>query len=417
MPTVRLPIGRDEIVFELPLPLQETHTEEEHVKRRTADEALEQCIGSPRLEELSEGVSKIAVVVPDATRAWQRVPLMAEPVRRRLAQCGVESVDWVIGGGQHRLPTDEEIELILSSAPSSNDRILPHDAFKAVPLSRKTTAGTPVELHPAVAEAELVVVLGGITHHDLAGYSGGRKGIIPGVAGRRSTQHNHGLAFLGTGIHPGVRCGSLDENPIHRDMMEFVRTALEGKKSFLLNVIGDKEGRPATYVAGSIEEAWAKGIEEAEALQGLYIDEPADLVIVSSGGYPFDIDLYQAVKAVSATYGAVRPGGGLILVADLPEGLGYPDFGTTLVKAMDDFGSALEEVRQNFTIPPFIALKTVKNLVELNSALVTPKTDIEYPGMVTRSLDEAFRRIAKEVKPKKAVVIPSGNSIALKVRA
>jgi len=74
-------------------------------------------------------------------------------------------------------------------------------------------------------------------------------------------------------------------------------------------------------------------------------------------------------------------------------------------------------VRQNFTIPPFIALKTVKNLVELNSALVTPKTGIEYPGMITRSLDEAFRRIAKEAKPKKAVVIPSGNSIALKVRA
>lgn len=97
MPTVRLPIGRDEIAFELPLPLQETHIEEGHVKRRTADEALEHCTGSPRLEELSEGVSKIAVVVPDATRAWQRVPLMAEPVRRLLERCGVERVDWVIG--------------------------------------------------------------------------------------------------------------------------------------------------------------------------------------------------------------------------------------------------------------------------------------------------------------------------------
>ncbi len=376
-------------------------------------EALDDPEGAESLELLAEKGSKIAVVIPDATRAWQNVTLMAEAVRSRIEK--VDRVDWVIGGGQHRLPTEEEKELLLGKAKRDRDHVYSHDPEVYIDTGLITSNGNPVTLHKKVLEADAVVLIGGIVHHELAGFSGGRKAVIPGVSGKGSIIRNHSFCLDNGGINPMTDCGKLEDNPVHEDMMEYVQLALKGKNVFILNVIPDENGTPWRYVAGDLVRAWEKGVEIARELQVLYVDHKMDFAIVSPGGHPYDLDLYQSTKSITAVKGVLREGGMIIMAAELEDGAGPGDYGEMVELAMRDRGKLLDKLENEFTIPSFCAFKLVLDSISNSLILVSTRNDINFPGMICSNIQEALDIVKKSLGgSSEGLILKAGNCVVVK---
>ncbi|MGI6790073.1 hypothetical protein [Aminivibrio sp.] len=171
---------------------------------------------------------------------------------------------------------------------------------------------------------------------------------------------------------------------------------------------------PHCYAAGSLEAGWKKGVELAKVLQTLYIPRKAALIVASSGGYPYDIDLYQATKTISACLGALLPGGGLVLCAALEDGMGPGNFGRDLLLSLSDQEALFRQLQQNFTIPGFIALKIVHDMKTHPAALIAAKEDVPFPGRTFASFDEGMKWIRPRVPHGPVVYVPAGNCIVLK---
>ena len=379
------------------------------IARNTPEEALASPIGAEQLEAFV-GTRKPVVVIPDSTRSWQRVSLMARALRSRL---GERPVTWIVATGQHRAATDEEFRNLLGDALLPGDATVSHDCDGVRDTGLRTSRGTPVTLCPEVADAGAVILAGGIVYHDLAGFSGGRKGLIPGVSGRESIRANHALSLRDGRICPEVGCGLLDANPVAEDMAEYSR--LCANRLYLLNVIPDGDGEPYRYVAGDVEEAWTEGVRIARAIQTLRIPARVGCVVASCGGHPGDIDFYQATKAVSAVAGVLRPGAGLVLCADGEEGM-TDGFGAAMKLGMASREALLEELERNFTIPGFIALTTLRDLGSRPFALVSslPREAVALPGEVFPTLAQAWEWMQCRVAPGPVLFVGAGNGVAVR---
>ena len=417
MTLLNLKTGSEEISWECPVKLLNTTTSAGQIKAVSAAEALNCPIGSLTLKDLIADVKDVAVLVPDITRSWQDIPVMCVAIRKTLEEAGIKKVTWVIATGQHRKMSLIEERAVLGNASKLEDNVICHVGWEnIIDTGKITSRGTPVKVERHVYEADLVILLGGICYHDLAGFAGGRKIIIPGISAKESVQANHRLGLFEKRFHESVKVGQLEENPVALDMEEYARIFLANKKSFLLNVVTDAMGRPYTYVAGDAFKAWEWGVRQAEALQTIWVDEPADVAIVSCGGYPYDIDLYQATKALTAVYDGLKQAGGILLVAGLEEGMGTPVFDHFMRLAMGDFDMAIKELEDDFTIPAYIATKTVHELKGRRCALVTQNKDIAFPGLVTCDVNEAFGYVAGTDFEGKALFIPTGNAVHVKIK-
>ena len=417
MTTLNLKTGREEISWECPIQLLKTATLAGEIRAVSASDALNCPTGSLDLKELAEDADDVAILVPDITRSWQDIPVMCTTIRKDLEETGIDKVTWVIATGQHRKMSIAEEETVLGKSRRPKDNVFCHVSRENIVDTGKTTSrGTPVKIERHVFEADLVVLLGGICYHDLAGFAGGRKIIIPGVSAKESVQANHKLGLVEKRFHEKVKVGELEENPVALDMEEYARIFLADKKSFLLNVVTDAMGRPYSYVAGDAFKAWERGVREAEALQTIWIDELADVAIVSCGGYPYDLDLYQATKALTAVYDGLRQSGGIVLVAGLEEGMGTPVFDRFMRLAMDNFDAAIDELEEDFTIPAYIATKTVYELKNRKCALVTQNKDVAFPGLITNDVKEALRHVAGTNFEGKALFVPTGNAVHVKIK-
>lgn len=412
-----IPWGREEISWNAPEGVVLPQPRGERPARGTPEDALNHPVGSPPLRELAAKARRITVVLPDGTRLWQNVPLMARALRQEIAKAGDAEVTWLVGGGLHRAPTEDEISLLAGDALLPGDRIFWADPGRVRTTGLATSRGTPVAVAPEALDADLLVLAGGIVYHDLAGFSGGRKGILPAISGRESVQNNHRLSIARGLEGLEVNAGRLEGNATAEDMEEYRALVETLVPLFLLNVIPDDTGRPYCYTAGSAGEAWRRGVDFARALQTLYIPERAALVVVSSGGYPCDIDLYQATKSVTATLSALLPGGGLLLCAGLEDGMGPGSFARDFPLSLKDRGALLQQLEEDFTIPGFIALKVPHDLEGHPSVLVTPREGIPFPGKTFSSLEKGLEWILPRIPKGPVVFVPSGNGVFLKADA
>ncbi|MGI6074996.1 MAG: lactate racemase domain-containing protein [Pyramidobacter sp.] len=378
----------------------------------SVDEALDHPIGSLRLEELAREARKIVIIVPDATRGWCRAPEMNAALRRRISSVTDVPVVWIAATGQHRAVTEDEIPLVYGSAPMEGDRVQSHNCDDAVDMELKTSGGTPLWLNAEFCEADLIVLVGGITYHDMAGFSGGRKAIIPGVSGRRSIVTNHNHCLIDGGLNPATDSGLVANNPMAQDQKEFADLALRGKKCFILNAVADSMGQPAVWVAGDLWHAWERGCEICRSLDSLYIPRKAARCIASCGGSPFDMDLYQATKAFFSPLAALLPGAPVVLAAGVEDSLGPGDFADDLPAAMADPSAFAKRMERAFTVPGYIALRMVLEARRHPCALVTPRTDVPFPGAVFRTMNEADRWL-QEVSGTEglSMLVPCGNAI------
>ncbi|MBK8231206.1 MAG: nickel-dependent lactate racemase [Candidatus Eisenbacteria bacterium] len=290
--------------------------------------ALESPIDSAPLSELIRPHDHVLVVVPDATRASgsARVTTL---LRSHLAALGVtdDRIRILIGAGTHRAPRAEEVLAIVGPEIAERLTIEAHDAFddRQLVAVGDTPRGTPVELNRRLTQADRVILVGAIGFHYFAGFSGGRKGILPACASDRSIQANHLLGFDRATLSkaPGVETARLDGNPVSEDMEDAARLL---PPTYLLNTVLDDRGSIAALYAGHWYGAHRRGCAEYLAAHSVVVREQRPIVIASVGGAPRDLNLIQSHKALEHARVVLRDGGDLILLAECADGLGRADF-------------------------------------------------------------------------------------------
>jgi nickel-dependent lactate racemase len=299
-------------------------------------EALDRPQAGPPLLELARGKKSAAISVCDITRPVpNRVTL--PHVLNRLEKAGIarDAVTILIATGLHRAATDAEIREIVGEEIAGSVRVGNHNA-RVLPEHRplgRTASGTPVYIDERFVAAELHITLGFIEPHLMLGYSGGRKLIAPGLAAQETIKVLHSSRFM---RDPRSSEGSIDDNPLHHELLEIAAMA---RHDFLLDVTlgaGKPGERPITGVfAGEPVNAHAAGVRWISQVMLEKVEEPVDAVITTSAGYPLDLTYYQAIKGVTAAQHIVRDGGTILLLAQCSEGTGAAEF-TRMFTTMGD---------------------------------------------------------------------------------
>lgn len=294
------------------------------------EQALEHPIGSQRLEELAEGKKKIVIIISDHTRP---VPsrVILPPMLRRIRTVNPHAqITLLVATGCHRDTTQAELADKLGSEIAARERIVIHNCDRREQLTNigVLPSGGECEINSIAMEADLLLAEGFIEPHFFAGFSGGRKSVLPGIAGRTTVLSNHCSEFID---HPNARTGILEGNPIHADMLWAARRA---KLAFIVNVVLNEEKRVIHAVAGDMEQAHLEGVRFLKDLCSAEAVE-ADVAVTTNGGYPLDQNMYQAVKGMTAAESTVRQGGVIIMLAQSGDGVGGEHFYRQLAQEPD----------------------------------------------------------------------------------
>jgi nickel-dependent lactate racemase len=278
--------------------------------------------GTPPLHELARGRRDAVIVVSDVTRPVPNAVLLP-PILEALRRAGLppEAIAIQVATGLHRPNTPAELEEMLGAELARSLRIVQHDARDAAAHADlgTTSRGIPILLDRFYLERDFRILTGMIEPHLMAGYSGGRKALCPGLAATETMRAAHSPAIIEDRIGPGL----LEGNPLHEALLEVMRRA---GADFLVNVALDRERRIVGVFCGDPEAAHVEGMDFVERESHAALDEPADLVIVSGGGAPLDATFYQSIKGISTASCIVRPGGAMLLCAALSEGVGSASF-------------------------------------------------------------------------------------------
>ena len=280
--------------------------------------ALRNPIGSAPLRERLQPGMTVVIVHTDITRATPNDRLLPV-ILSELEAGGIRREDIALlnGLGTHRPQTDAELHRMLGAEIVDRYRCLQHDAYDNAGL---VSLGTTRRRHPLTVnkhllEADLKILTGFIEPHFFAGYSGGPKAVLPGVAGAETVLANHGPEMI---AHPQATFDRTAGNPIWEEMLE---AASQVENTFLVNVTLDRENAITGVFAGEVAAAHARGCDHVRAASLFTVTEPYDLVVTTNSGYPLDQNLYQCVKGLAAAARAVRPGGAILLLAACEEGL------------------------------------------------------------------------------------------------
>jgi len=284
---------------------------------------LEQPAGSPPLAELAKGRRSACILICDITRP---VPnrLILGGILDTLADAGLrrESITILIATGLHRPNDDDEIVELVGSDIASHYRIENHRGknLDEHAYLGDSPRGVPAWIDRRYVDADLKIATGLIEPHLMAGYSGGRKLICPGIAALETVRVWHGPDFI---EHPRADCGILDGNPVHEENTRIARMA---GCDFIVNVTLDRDRRVTSIVGGDMEQAFGQGVAFVERALRAQTPEPCDVVVTSSAGYPLDTTFYQSVKGLTGVLPIVKEGGTIVIAAGLDEGIGSPEF-------------------------------------------------------------------------------------------
>jgi lactate racemase len=247
-------------------------------------------------------------------------------------------------------------------------KAISHDCRAAdlVHVGTTKTHGNKVYVNRVFAEADVKVLLGDVGFHYYAGYGGGRKSVLPAVSGEETIKHNHAML-----LHANARTGILEDNPVHRDMTEAARLA---KVDFIINVVENKKGEIVKAFAGDLEQAFMEAVKLVDEMYRITVDRRADILVVSAGGHPADMNLYQAYKALDNALDAVKRGGVIILVAECPEGHGNQVFYDWMTR-LGDLKNVEHEVKRNFVMGGHKAYYLLKALQNHQIILVSSLPD------------------------------------------
>ncbi|MFH1683842.1 MAG: nickel-dependent lactate racemase [Candidatus Margulisiibacteriota bacterium] len=306
--------------------------------------ALQGPIKSPPLSKIVKKGEKIALVVSDYTRATKAdifLPVLVD----HLNELGIPDSDIfiVFANGTHPLQTLEKQKKIVGGEISSRIKMFDHECKDEAELVDigKTSRGTPVKVNKKVYEADRKILTGSITYHYFAGFGGGRKAVLPGVAGYESIQVNHRLS-----MDPKSTTAALDDNPLSLDMEEAAKML---KPDFIINTVLNENKELCGVFAGDLIAAHRAGCQFINEYAMVKIEQKADLVIAAAGGGGMDINYVQSHKSMENAHFALKDGGVMILLAESSEG-----FPSDVYEKYIKIGSGEkihQELDRTFTIP------------------------------------------------------------------
>ena len=416
MASIRLGFGRASVSFEYDesryaLLSSAAHAREHALSDAEIGMAIDEPIDSPPIEEIVSTGDSVLIVVSDATRATASAQVVNLLVRR-LIESGVSPQDIriIFATGIHRAPTPAERRELLTPFIVQRIKTLDHNAYdeEAHADLGVTERATPILVNRALREHTHVILTGAIGFHYFAGFTGGRKSICPGLASARTVEATHMLAldFEHGGRRKGVGTGLLEGNPIHE---ECERIAELVQPSFLINTVVNEQGQAVRVYAGHWRSAHRRACADYLEDHSLRIDSKRDLVIVSAGGAPWDINLIQSHKALEMASYACREGGTIILLAECADGLGRADF----LKWFEEKDSrALESrLRHAYEVNGQTAWSLLVKAEKFDVHLVSQlrDEDVRRMGMKpARTLAEALARAKAETE---GYIMPRGASL------
>ena len=379
-------------------------------------EALEHPIGSPRLCDMAVGKQNIVVISSDHTRPVPShiiMPLLLAEIRKGNPDADITIL---ISTGLHRLTTVEELEGKFGKEITDKEKIIVHDCdnHEMTHLGKLPSGGNLI-INKLATDADLLVAEGFIEPHFFAGFSGGRKSVLPGVASRETVMYNHNSGFI---ADPYARTGVIENNPIHNDMLYAARAA---RLDFIINVVIDAAHDPIFAVAGDCDLAHRVG-REFLASKCQVDAAPADIVISTNGGYPLDQNIYQSVKGMTAAEATVKEGGVIIMLSKATDGHGGKSFHETfrderdLNRMMQTF---LDRKPEETIVDEWQSQIFARVLLKAKVIFVSSCEDqlVEDLHMIpAHSMEEAMGK-AKAIVDKedyKVTVIPDGVAVIVK---
>jgi nickel-dependent lactate racemase len=365
--------------------------------------ALQNPAGTPRLCEIVKPGEKVAIVTSDITRPMP-ARLVLPHVIDELRQAGTDLSDItvVFAVGSHRRHTPEEMRYLAGDI-YGQVRCIDSDPEDCECLG-VTSAGTPVDIFSEVARAERIVCLGNVEYHYFAGYSGGAKAIMPGVSTRAAIQANHSQM-----VHPHACTGRIEDNPVRWDIEEAAKFA---PIDFIVNVVLDEKKEIVRAEAGHYIHAHRMACRYLDAMYKTPIPAKADIVVVSPGGYPKDINLYQAQKALDNAKYAVKKRGTIILAASCSEGLGEAAFERWMTRSPSP-ECMIREIQRRFELGGHKAAAIAMVLRDSDVYLVSDLADDFVRRIFLtpyRDVQSAFDAAAAKQDDPSVIVMPYGGS-------
>ena len=376
----------------------------EHERRGTdaVSWALAHPIGSAPLHQLARPGQRITIVTSDITRplpSYQILPGVLDELYR--AGVRPEDITVVLALGSHRRHTPEEVIRLVGRECYETVRCVDSDAADCIHLG-DTAHGTPVDITRAVAEADFRICLGNIEFHYFAGYSGGRKSILPGICGKKTVQDNHARMVEILDHMPPIR-----ENPISLEMIEAARKV---GVNFVFNAVMNADNQVVRLVAGDLVEAWYEAVDTSSSMYEIPFTEPVDIAVSSACGYPRDVNWYQAQKAIDHADKIVKPGGTIIVCGECRDGYGNKVFEEWMKKKLPP-EEVMREIRAHFVLGghkafAFAKVASEKKLV-LVSSMNAEDTATLY-GTKAASVQEAFDQAVAACPDASIAIMPEG---------
>lgn len=366
---------------------------------------LENPIGSPRLKDIVHTGQKVVIVTSDISRPMPSYVALP-PVLKELNDGGIPDSDITIvfALGSHRGHTEEEQRHLVGDEVF--ERVSCIDSIGDFVHMGTTSRGTPVDIFKPVADADVRICMGNIEFHYFAGYSGGSKAIMPGVSTRDAIQCNHSRM-----VEEAAKAGAIEGNPIREDIDEVCAKFVP--IDFIVNVVLDEKKRIRRCVAGHYIQAHREGCHFLDELYKIWIPHKADIVVVSAGGYPKDLNLYQAQKALDNAKHAVKDGGTILWIASAYEGLGSGPFERWMT-GHEHAHDMIEHIQREFELGGHKAAAIAMVLEKADIYLFSDMEDdfvrsihLQPTRDPQATLDEALARYGAEAS---VIVMPYGGS-------
>ena len=379
--------------------------------------SLDDPIGSPRLDELVKGKKNIVIISSDHTRPVPSQIITPILLRRIRSAQPDANIKILVATGFHRPSTKQELINKYGQEIVEHEQIVMHVSTDDAAMAHVGTlpSGGPCIVNRVAVEADLVLSQGFIEPHLFAGFSGGRKSVLPGIASYHTILANHCAEFINS---PHTRPGRLQDNPIHKDMLYAAKAA--GLR-FIVNVVLNGDRKIIACFAGDLEKAHIKGCEFLTSL-ATAPKAACDITVVTNGGYPLDQNIYQAVKGLTSAEATNKVGGVIIMIAGLADGTGGKGFYNNLAqcKTPQEFLEKVSHVDRSHTVPDQWESQVLARILSCHHVIMV--SDLIQPEIITnmhmeyaKTFDVALRRAYElQGQSAKVAVIPDGLAVIVR---
>ncbi len=387
---------------------------------RLLENALEYPINSKPFSEIVSGENKkIVFVIDDYTRKFPN-RMIIPPILEKLDQLGIEkkNISFIMGCGTHSEPTLDHLNALFTI---NGKNILDgyNFSFNNINESKfrflgETKRGTPIEINEEYLNADVRILLTDVEYHYYAGFGGDRKSVLPGVSSQKSINRNHAML-----VDPNSFTGNLENNPVHLDMMEAAKRA---GVDFVVNVVKTVDDQILDIKAGALGDAFLEAVKIYDKNYRIKLNSKADMIIISAGGYPKDINLYQALKGIEHCRRAVKNNGYIFFLAECKEGVGHKVFNEWMIK-YNTFEKVSAQVQTNFKMGGhkvyylLLAKKQTPNIYlysNLPKDEVINKFQLNYIKN-EKELNIKINKIIKNKGVKSIYIIPNSKDILIDV--